>query len=171
MRSSFCEEFMKRSGLHNSLLLGVTAIFFGSILWLSFVERSIQATLVACAIYLGVLALVYLIAAAIVPRVFRKAPPMPLEFESLSQGGITSDISTLLLTAVSVEERSSRGVKHSLYRLRQETPSGVWICEVETAQDSIIALKRVFESGASQLFDTGSQVGEGLFIYTQTSDG
>ncbi|MBK1881967.1 hypothetical protein JIN85_06045 [Luteolibacter pohnpeiensis] len=162
---------MKRNGLHNTLIIAGSAVFGGVILWQVWVGHPIQVLVISCAIYAGFLVLTYLIALVLVPRSIRTAPQMPYEFRSLALGKITSEIATLLLSATSVEERSSGGITHYLYRLTQEMPNGLWICEIETAQDSIIALKRKFESGASQLFDTGNQVGEGIFIYDQIIGG
>jgi hypothetical protein len=162
---------MKRRGFCDSLLIAITLAFLGSVFWLTFISRDLTGILVACGAYAAILGFFGIFAKLSVLRCRQDTPPMPREFETLSLGEITPAIRNILKTAVSREERASRGIEHSLFRLIQQSSIGVWICEVETAQDSIIALRKKFESSASQLFDHGFQMGEGIFIYTQTTDG
>jgi len=91
---------------------------------------------------------------------------MPREFAKASLGKISEETREFLETFDAKEERKTGADLHQLYRITEGFTNGVWICEVEILRDSIVALRWVFESSISQLFDTGKQVGSGIIICT-----
>lgn len=157
---------MRRTGLHNSLFGAATVVFAGCVFWQGFFERSPAGIVWVCAAYAVLLVLSYLFACAAVPRRVRKAPAMPQEFAKASLGEISQDTRKFLEASIATEERKLGGEMHRLYRFTEEFPNGVWVCEVEVSHDSIVALRRVFESSMSQFFDTGDQLGSGIIICT-----
>ena len=127
--------------------------------------------MVGCGVYAIFLILFYLGALAVVPRNVRKAPAMPREFAKASLGKISEETREFLETFDAKEERKTGADLHQLYRITEGFTNGVWICEVEILRDSIVALRWVFESSISQLFDTGKQVGSGIIICTGSIGG
>ena len=89
---------------------------------------------------------------------------MPADFGLLKLGPIAPEVARLLDAAEMVKDQSFGGLRHQLFRSEHAFDQGVWRCEIEVADNRILAWARSYQSAESPVLDRGEQIGSGRFL-------
>jgi hypothetical protein len=155
---------MKRKERHTLIFVGLAVI---SILGAIFLFAN-APTSTGFVIWFGsslVLVLFYwLVCWLNVPRNLRSRPARPADFEVVGLGSITANTTKFLEQSKLIKKQTFGDVLHELYRVERVSGNGVWVCEVETASDRIVAWQVTYESVESPVIDLHERVGDGRFL-------
>lgn len=155
---------MTRRQRHNRVLIGFTIVFLAVCGYLMLVPRDLRGLLIACGAYAGFVLLYSLACWLEVPRQLRRRPDRPADFRRIRLGEITDKATRFLAEAPIARDEVFGGVRHQLFRVERAYAEGTWRCEVEVADDRILAVATSYESIESPVMDRGDQVGMGRFL-------
>ena len=155
---------MTRRRRHNRVLVGVTIILFAVCGYLMLIPRDFRGFLTACVAYAVFLLLYSLVCWLEVPKLLRRTPDRPADFKVVRLGEITANAARLLGEAQIIRDQRFGGVRHQLFRVERAYLEGTWRCEIEVADDRVIAMATSYESIESSVLDRGDQIGEGRFL-------
>lgn len=149
---------------HNRVLIGVTVVLFVVCGYLMLIPGDFKGCLAACGAYALFLLLFSLSCWLEVPKPLRRPPDRPADFKVLRLGPITARSALVLGEARVVKERAVGIRRHQLLRLERGCPEGTWRCEIEVADNRVLAVAISFESSVSPVMDRGDQIGHGRFL-------
>ena len=146
---------MTRRQKHNRVLIGVTIVLFGVGGYSLLIARDFRGFLVAWGVY-AVLLLIYSLACWLeVPKNLRRTPDKPADFRVIRLGPITSDAARFLDEAQVVKDRMFGSRRHQLFRVERAYQEGTWRCEIEVAEERVLAMATSYESIESPVLDRG----------------
>lgn len=155
---------MTRRQKHNRFLIGVTIVLFAVCGYLMLIPGDFKGCLAACGAYLVFLLLYALACWLEVPKQLRTPPDRPADFKVVRLGTISANAALVLNEAEVVKERAFGSKTHRLLRLERPCPEGTWTCEIEVADNRVLAMATSFESSVSPVMHRGDQIGSGRFL-------
>lgn len=157
-------QAMTRRQRHNRVLAGVTVVLFAVCGHLMLTRGDLKGCLLAGGVYTLFLLLFGLACRLEIPKRLRRPPDRPAEFTVFRLGPISDHAAVVLDEARVVKERAFGSKTHRLLRLERRCPEGTWSCEIEVADNHVVAMATSFESHVSPVMDRGDQIGRGRFL-------
>jgi hypothetical protein len=155
---------MTRRQRHNRVLIGITIVILAVGGYSILIVRDFRAFFIACGVYTLFLLLYSLVCWLEVPKQLRRMPDRPADFRVVRLGPITANAARFLGEAHVIRDQVFGSMRHQLFRVERIYPEGAWMCEIEVADDRVLAMATSYESIESPTLDRGDQIGEGRFL-------
>lgn len=155
---------MTRRQRHNCILAGGTVVLFAFCGYLMLTRGDLKGCLLAGGVYTLFLLLFGLACRLEIPKPLRRTPDRPAEFTVFRLGPVSAHAALVLSEARVIKEQAFGSKTHRLLRLEREYPEGAWNCEIEVADNHVVAMATSFESNVSPVMDRGDQIGHGRFL-------
>lgn len=157
-------QAMTRRQRHNRVLAGGTVVLFAVCGYLMLTRGDLKGCLLAGGAYTLFLLLFGLACRLEIPKPLRRPPDRPADFTVFRVGPISDHAALVLGEARVVKEQAFGSKTHRLLRLERRCPEGAWSCEIEVADNHVVAMATTFESYVSPVMDRGDQIGRGRFL-------
>lgn len=157
---------MTRRQRHNRFLICITFVFFVALGYSLLLARDFdfRALFITCGAY-ALFILLYSVACWLdVPKQLRGTPDKPTDFKLIRLGLMTGKVAGFLSEAKVTRDQIFGGTRHQLLRVDRKYPEGIWSCEIELADDCVLAFATFYESVESPVLDRSEQTGQGRFL-------
>ncbi len=157
---------MTRRQRHNRILICITFVFFVALGYSLLIasDFDFRALFITCGAYALFVLLYSVVCWLDVPKKLRSIPDKPTDFKVLRLGSMTENVASFLSEAKVTRDQIYGEIRHQLLRVDRKYPEGIWSCEIEVADDCVLAFATFYESVESPVLDRSEQIGEGRFL-------